>query len=68
MPVFSDPFQRGKGCSVVRGGWRSQAGVVAKMVVVVVMVIVAWLALWRSWWWLLFALRFVAMVVQNNDR
>ena len=43
-------------------------GIVAKMVVVVVGVIVAWLALWRSWWWrLLFAWRFVAMVVQNND-
>ena len=39
----------------------------AKMVVVVVRVIVAWLALWRTWWRLLFAWRFVAMVVQNND-
>ena len=37
-------------------------------VVVVVMVIVAWLALWRSWWWRLLAWRFVAMVVQNNER
>ena len=36
MPAFSDPFQRGKGCSVVRGGWRSQAGVVTKMF---------------KWWW-----------------
>ena len=68
MPAFSDHFQRGKGRSVVRGGWRSQAGVVAKMVVDVVMVIVAWLVLWRSWWWRLLAWRFVAMVLQNNDR
>ena len=25
-PAFSDPFQRGKGRSVVRGGWRSECG------------------------------------------
>ena len=37
--AFSDGFRRGNRRSVVRGGWRSQAGVVAKMVVVVVGVI-----------------------------
>ena len=37
--AFSDGFRRGNRRSVVRRGWRSQAGVVAKMVVVVVMVI-----------------------------
>ena len=36
-PAFSDPFRRGKGRSVVCGGWGLQAGVVAKMV--------------KWWWW-----------------
>ena len=31
-PAFSDPFRRGKGCSVVCGGWCLKADVVAKMV------------------------------------
>ena len=35
-PAFSDPFQRGKGRSMVCGGWHLKAGVVAKMV---------------KWWW-----------------
>ena len=65
--AFSDGFQCGNRRSVVRGGWRSQASVVAKMAVVVVRVIVAWLALWCTWWQLL-SWRFVAMVVQNNNR
>ena len=37
-------------------------GGVAHLVVVVVGVVVVCLAVWRTWWWLLFALRFVAMV------